>query len=90
MTDDDLQSRLAETLIAANRRWRKSFPFGAACVIPAFPDALIQQVARGLAPLLRELVREAVADQQAVVLRDSPGAALSAAAVVAHRARMQP
>jgi hypothetical protein len=59
MTDEQLQSRLAETLIAANRRWRKSFPFGAACVIPAFPDALIQQVAHGLAPLLRELVRDA-------------------------------
>lgn len=67
MTDVELTSRLSEALIAANRRWRKSFPFGSACVVPAFPDALIRQVVIGLVPLLRTLVREAVAESKELV-----------------------
>lgn len=65
MSDDELASRLSETLCAANRRWRQNLPFGSALVVPAFPEALIDQVARGLVPVLRELVREAVADPEA-------------------------
>lgn len=53
MTDDAaLASRLSEVLCAAKRRARARF----------VSDALIDEIARGMAPVLRELVREAVAD----------------------------
>lgn len=57
---DPLAARLSEVLEAAQRRWRKSQTGFGALVTPTFPAALIDQVAAGLAPVLRELVREAV------------------------------
>lgn len=60
---DQLEARLQEVLVAAQRRYRTTRgPFGALTSIP-IPNALIDEVAAGLAPVLRELVREAVAEQ---------------------------
>lgn len=57
--DDPLVPRLRELLCAAVRDWRKSAPFGAAFVF-ATPDRLIDEVAARLAPVLRDVTREAV------------------------------
>jgi len=59
---DPLVARLQEVLVAAQRRYRTSRGWGAITSIP-IPDRLIDEVAAGLAPVLRELVREAVAEQ---------------------------
>lgn len=58
---DPLASHLQEVLEDAHRRYRKSQTGFGALVTPTFPAALIDQVAAGLAPLLRGLVAEAVA-----------------------------
>lgn len=63
MTDQELTSRLQEVLEAAHRRWRKSQGGFGALVTPPIPAALIDQVATGLAPVLRELVREAITER---------------------------
>jgi hypothetical protein len=57
---DPLAIRLREVLEAAHRRYRKGQTGFGALVTPPIPAALIDQVATGLAPVLRELVREAV------------------------------
>lgn len=80
--DQALASRLSETLSAANRRWRQGLPFGSAFICPPFPEALIDQVAAGLVPVLRELVVGAVAAQ------DPSDAAWSAH--LAHVTKRQP
>lgn len=64
MTEQELIARLSETLEAAQRRWRKSQSGFGALVTPTFPAALIDQVAAGLAPVLRALVNEAVGARQ--------------------------
>jgi hypothetical protein len=56
---DDLESRLREVLVAAQARFRKSRGMSVV-VTPIIPNPLIDQVAAGLAPVLRDLVREAV------------------------------
>lgn len=60
MDDDDLVARIQTLLVAAQRRYRQQRGFGA-LVTPAIPDRMLDEVARGLAPVLRDLVREAVA-----------------------------
>lgn len=57
--DDPLAARLREVLCAAVRGWRKSAPFGSALLV-AVPDRLIDEVAARLAPVLRDVTREAV------------------------------
>ena len=57
---DPLALRLREVLEAAHRRYRHRQSGFGALVTPPIPAALIDQVAAGLAPVLRELVREAV------------------------------
>ena len=57
---DPLEARLQEVLVAAQRRYRTARTWGALTSIP-IPNGLIDEVAHGLAPVLRELVREAVA-----------------------------
>lgn len=58
---DPLEARLQEVLVAAQRRYRTARGvMGAMTKIP-IPHGLIDEVAAGLAPVLRELVREAVA-----------------------------
>jgi hypothetical protein len=57
---DPLEARLQELLVAAQRRYRTARTWGALTSIP-IPNGLIDEVAAGLAPVLRELVREAVA-----------------------------
>lgn len=58
---DPLEARLQEVFVAAQRRYRTSRGVvGALTTIP-IPHGLIDEVAAGLAPVLRELVREAVA-----------------------------
>ena len=57
---DPLEARLQEVLVAAQHRYRTSRGWGAITSIP-IPDRLIDEVAAGLAPVLRDLVREAVA-----------------------------
>lgn len=64
---DPLESRLREVLAAAQARFRKQRGMGV-IVTPIIPNPLIDQVAAGLAPVLRELVREAVAARL-----DAPG-----------------
>jgi len=64
MTDLDLVARLTEVLCAAQARWRKQRGMGV-IVTPIIPNPLIDQVAAGLAPVLRELVREAVQAEMA-------------------------
>lgn len=64
MTDLDLEARLREVLVAAQARWRKQRGMGV-IVTPPIPNPLIDQVAAGLAPVLRELVREAVRAEMA-------------------------
>jgi len=61
---DPLVARLTEVLVAAQARYRKQRGFGA-IVTPPIPQPLIDQVAAGLALVLRELVREAVATELA-------------------------
>lgn len=62
---DPLASRLSEVLEAAHRRYRRSQRgFGALVTMP-IPAALLDEVAAGLAPVLRELAREAAAEQVA-------------------------
>jgi hypothetical protein len=58
---DPLEARLQEVLVAAQHRWRTARSWGAMTTIP-IPNGLIDEVAAGLAPVLRELVREAVAE----------------------------
>jgi hypothetical protein len=67
MTDLELESRLREVLVAAQARWRKQRGMGV-IVTPIIPNPLIDEVAAGLAPVLRDLVREAVAERL-----DAPG-----------------
>jgi hypothetical protein len=59
---DPLEARLQEVFVAAQRRYRTARGWGALTTIP-IPDRLIDEVAAGLAPVLRDLVREAVAEQ---------------------------
>lgn len=56
---DPLVARLKEVLCAAVRGWRKQAPFGSALLV-AIPDRLIDEIATRVAPLLRDLTREAV------------------------------
>jgi hypothetical protein len=78
MTDRDLESRLREVLVAAQARFRKSRGMGV-IVTPPIPNPLIDQVAAGLAPVLRELVVETVAAllpaliEQALEEQQNPG-----------------
>ena len=65
---DPLALRLREVLEAAQRAYRKGQGGFGALVTPPIPAALIDQVAAGLAPVLRELVREAV-----IARLDAPG-----------------
>lgn len=60
---DPLTHRLTEVLTAAQHRYRTQRGWGAYTSIP-IPAGLIDEVAAGLAPVLRELVREAVNEQQ--------------------------
>ena len=55
---DPLAHRLAEVLTAAQHRWRTGRGWGAICT-PPIPAGLLDEVAAGLAPVLRELAREA-------------------------------
>jgi hypothetical protein len=66
--DDPLAARLREVLCAAHRRWREHIPMGTALLVPAIPTALLDQVAAGLAPVLREMVDHAVAARDAADL----------------------
>lgn len=60
MNDDDLAARLCELLVAAHRRYRtRRGVMGALTTLP-IPNGLIDEIAAGAAPVLRELVREAV------------------------------
>jgi hypothetical protein len=59
MTDVELTARLTEVLVAAQARFRKQRGMGV-IVTPIIPNPLIDQVAAGLAPVLQDLVREAV------------------------------
>ena len=62
MTDTDLAARLKETLVAAQHRWRTSRGMG--CIVtPKIPDKALDELAAGLAPVLRALVDDAVAQQ---------------------------
>lgn len=62
MTDDDLTARLRETMSAAQRRYRTARGMG--CIVtPRIPDGLLDELAAGLAPVLRALVADAVAQQ---------------------------
>ncbi len=62
MTDDDLKSRLRETMSAAQHRWRTARGMG--CIVtPKIPDKALDELAAGLAPVLRALVADAVAQQ---------------------------
>ncbi|HLU98719.1 MAG TPA: hypothetical protein VKZ89_17935 [Thermobifida alba] len=56
---DPLVARLTEVLVAAQARYRKQKGFGAICT-PPIPQPLIDQVAVGLAPVIRDLIAEAV------------------------------
>lgn len=56
---DPLVARLQEVLVAAQRRYRTARGWGALTTLP-IPDRLIDEVAAGLAPVLRELVDAAV------------------------------
>lgn len=67
MTGPELESRLREVLVAAQARFRRQRGMGV-IVTPIIPNPLIDQVAAGLAPVLRDLVREAVAARL-----DAPG-----------------
>lgn len=66
--DDPLVPRLREVLCAAHRRWRENIPTGTALLVPPVPSALLDQVAAGLAPVLREMVDHAVAARDAADL----------------------
>jgi hypothetical protein len=59
MTDHDLTARLTEVLVAAQRRYRTQRGWGALTSIP-IPNGLIDEIAVSVAPVLRDLVREAV------------------------------
>lgn len=60
---DPLAARLTEVFTAAYRRYRKGQRgFGALVTVPV-PPALIDEVAVGFAPVLRELITAAVAEQ---------------------------
>jgi hypothetical protein len=79
MTDLELESRLREVLVAAQARFRKQRGMGV-IVTPIIPNPLIDQVAVGLAPVVRQLVVETVAAllpglvEAAVAARlDAPG-----------------
>jgi ABC-type branched-subunit amino acid transport system ATPase component len=62
MTDAELTLRLRETLSAAQRRYRTARGMG--CIVtPRIPDLLLDELAAGLAPVLRALVADAVAQQ---------------------------
>ena len=60
---DPLVPRLTEVLVAAQRRYRTRRGWGALTSIPV-PDGLIDEVAVGLAPVLRDLVQETVSAHQ--------------------------
>jgi hypothetical protein len=58
-------ARLSEVLVAAQRRHRTQRGWGAYTSI-ALSNGLIDEIAAGIAPVLRDLVREAVREQQEV------------------------
>lgn len=62
MTDSDLTARIQQLLVAAQQRYRTQQGMGALVTL-RIPDRLLDEVAAGLAPLLRDLVAAAVADQ---------------------------
>lgn len=64
---DPLVSRLTEVLCAAQRRYRTRRGWGALTSLP-IPDGLIDEIAAGVAPVLRDLVETAVA-----LRLDAPG-----------------
>ncbi|HEY9416300.1 MAG TPA: hypothetical protein VIQ30_16200 [Pseudonocardia sp.] len=62
MTDAELALRLRETLSAAQQRYRTARGMG--CIVtPKIPDKALDELAAGLAPVLRALVADAVAQQ---------------------------
>ena len=73
---DPLAVRLREVLEAAHRRYRKNQSGFGALVTPPLPAALIDQVAAGLAPVMRELVREAITERlDAAAINSATGVA---------------
>ena len=62
MTDSELAARLREVAVAGYERWRKQRSWGA--IVTPTPHRLIDEIVAGLAPVLRDLVREAVAAHQ--------------------------
>lgn len=63
MTDSELAARLREVAVAGYERWRKQKGWGA--IVTPTPHRLIDEIVAGLAPVLRELVREAVRAEMA-------------------------
>lgn len=59
--DEAIAHRIAELLCAAQRRARQQRTGFGAYVTPLIPDRVIDEMARGFAPLLREMVDVAVA-----------------------------
>lgn len=62
MTDQQLSARLQELAVAAYERWRKQRGWGA--IVTPTPHRLINELCVGLAPVLRELVAEAVNERE--------------------------
>lgn len=60
---DPLAVRLRETLSAAQHRYRTQHGWGALTTL-RIPDRLLDEIAAGLAPVLRDLVRDAVTEQE--------------------------
>lgn len=60
---DPLAVRLRDTVTSAERRWRTSLGVLGAITTPRIPTALLDELAAGLAPVLRELVADTVAEQ---------------------------
>lgn len=67
MTTDPLASRVAEVLCAAQHRFRTQRGPGIT-LTPRIPNGLIDELAAGLAPVLRDIVAAAVAARL-----DAPG-----------------
>ena len=62
MTDLELAARLREVAVAGYTRWRKQHGWGA--IVTPTPHRLIDEIVAGLAPVLRDLVRETVSAHQ--------------------------
>lgn len=58
MTDLELSSRLREVAVAGFERWRKQRSWGA--IVTPTPHRLLDEIAAGVTPVLRELVVETV------------------------------